>query len=144
MNEKKNSDSIAVDTSVLVEYLENTDLGKRLFKEVFSNPEIQKFFIAPIVDTELKYIFCRRKGYEEAIKTVSEVLKDFIIYSEDLLRNEAAYLKCNYAISLADCYGLATARILDIPFYMKKEGEIEKVLDKLSSIIKIKFIDDLT
>ncbi len=95
------------------------------------------------MDTELKYILCRRKGYEEAIKIVSELLKDFTIYSEEDLRDEAAHLKCDFAISLADCYCLATAKLLDIPIYMKKEVEIEKVFNKLSPIIKIKFIDDL-
>ena len=140
MIEKKDSqnDSIVVDTSVLLEYLEDTPLGKKVFQKVLSNEEIKKFYIAPIVDTELKYILCRRKGYGKAIKIVSELLKDF----EDL-RDEAAHLKCDFAISLADCYGLATAKLLEIPIYMKKEVEIEKIVKKLSLIVKIKFIDDL-
>ncbi|TFG23647.1 MAG: type II toxin-antitoxin system VapC family toxin [Promethearchaeota archaeon] len=145
MIEKKDSqnDSIVVDTSVLLEYLEDTPLGKKVFQKVLSNEEIKKFYIAPIVDTELKYILCRRKGYGKAIKIVSELLKDFAIYSEEDLRDEAAHLKCDFAISLADCYGLATAKLLDIPIYMKKEVEIEKVFKKLSLIVKIKFINDL-
>jgi len=63
--EKKDSqnDSIVVHTSVLLEYLEDTPLGKKVFQKVLSNEEIKKFYIASIVDTELKYILCRRKGY---------------------------------------------------------------------------------
>ncbi|MHA1147564.1 MAG: PIN domain-containing protein [Promethearchaeota archaeon] len=145
MSEKQNSlsDAIAVDTSVLVEFIENTSLGKKFFEEILSNPKYQKFYIAPIVDTELKYILCRRIGYDEAIKTVSELLNDFTYYSEEDLRNEAAFLKCNYAVSLADCYGLAVSKILDIPICMKKEAEIEKVYHELSSLVKIEFVDDL-
>lgn len=145
MNEKKNSqnNSIVVDTSVLLEFLEGTPLGKILFQKVLSDSQIQEFYIAPIVDTELKYILSRRKGYENAIKITSEFLKDFTIYSEEKLRDEAAHLKCNFAISLADCYSLATAKLLDIPIYMKKEDEIEKVFSELSTLVKINFIDNL-
>lgn len=145
MNEKKNSqnNSIVVDTSVLLEFLEGTPLGKILFQKILSDSQIQEFYIAPIVDTELKYILSRRKGYENAIKITSEFLKDFTIYSEEKLRDEAAHLKCNFAISLADCYSLATAKLLDIPIYMKKEDEIEKVFSELSILVKINFIDNL-
>lgn len=132
-----------MDTSVLIEYLEETSAGKKFFELIFSNPQIENFYLAPIVDTELKYILCRRKGYDKALKLVSELLKDFIFYSEDNLRDQTAYLKCNFAVSLADCYSLATAKLLDVPIYMKREEEIEKIFDKISSLIKIKFIDDL-
>lgn len=145
LNEKKNSqfDSIVVDTSILVEYLEDTPLGKKIFKKVLSSSQIQKYFIAPIVDTELKYILCRRKGYEKAIEIISQFLKDFTIYTEEKLRDEAAFFKCNFVISLANCYSLATAKLLDVPIYMKKETEINKVVDKLLALVKIRFIEDL-
>lgn len=147
MNEKKDTliddTSIVVDTSVLMEVLDDTLMGKEFFQKVLSITQIQKFYISPLVDTELKYILCRLKGYENAIKITSEFLKDFTIYSEKKLRDEAAHLKCNFAISLADCYGLATAKLLKIPIYMKKENEIEKILSELSNLVKIIFIDDL-
>ena len=135
--------SIVVDTSVLMEILDETQLGENFFQKVLSITHIQEFYISPLVDTELKYILCRQKGYEDAIKITSEFLKDFTIYSEEKLRDEAAHLKCNFAISLADCYSLATAKLLDIPVYMKKEDEIEKVFSELSNLVNIKFIDNL-
>ena len=147
MNEKKNmlidDTSIVVDTSVLMEILDETQLGEIFFQKVLSITHIQEFYISPLVDTELKYILCRQKGYEDAIKITSEFLKDFTIYSEEKLRDEAAHLKCNFAISLANCYSLATAKLLDIPVYMKKEDEIEKVFSELSTLVNIKFIDNL-
>lgn len=145
MSEKKKSqnNSVVVDTSVLIELLEETPLGNKVFQRVFSDPQFQEFYIAPIVDTELKYIIYRRKGYENAIRITSEFLKDFMIYSEEKLRDTAAHLKCNFAISLAGCYSLATAKLLDIPIYMKKENEIEKVFKELSTLVKINFIDNL-
>ncbi len=146
MSEKKTSrdNSIVTDTSVLIEILENTPLGNKFFQKVLSSAQFQVFYIAPIIDTELKYILCRRKGYDNAIEIISDFLKGFKRYPEEKLRNEAAHLKCDFAISLADCYSLATAKLLDIPIYMKKEIEILKVFEKLSTCIKIKFIEDLT
>ena len=145
MSEKKHSqnDSIVIDTSVLIEYLEDTPLGKKFFKKILSNSKFQKFYIAPIVDTELKYILCRRKGYENAIKITSEFLKDFKIYPEEKLRDETAHLKCNFAVSIADCYSLALGKLLDIPIYTKKEEEISKASNRLMKIVKIIFVEDI-
>jgi len=147
LNEKKDTlidnTSIVVDTSVLMEVLDETPMGKDFFQKVLSITQIQRIYISPLVDTELKYILCRQKGHENAIKITSEFLKDFTIYSEKKLRDEAAHLKCNFAISIADCYSLATAKLLEIPIYMKKEDEIEKVFSELSTLVKISFIDDL-
>jgi len=145
MNEKKDSQitSIAVDTGVLIEVLEDSTLGKAFFHEILENPQFKTFYISPLVDMELKYIFCRKSGYQNAKEFVSEFLKDFIIYSESELRDEAFHLKCKFPISIADCYSLAIGKIRIIPVYMKKEEEIGQVLDELSSVVEIKFIDNL-
>jgi len=145
LSEKKGSqnNSIIADTSVLIEYLEDTELGRKFFDQVLSNPQIEKYFIAPIVDTELKYILCRKTSYDEAVKSVNKFLKDFILYPEENLRDEAAKLKCNFAISLAVCYSIATAIVLDGPLYIKRQREIEKILDELTEIVDLNFINDL-
>ena len=134
--------SIIIDTGVLIELLENSELGKIFSKHFLENPQFERYYISPITDTELKYIFCRRSGYQEAKKIVSDLLKDFIICSESKLRDDAFRLKCNYPISLADSYSLAVAIVLNIPLCLKKEKEILNNLEKLSSEVKIMFIDD--
>ncbi|MCK4381352.1 MAG: PIN domain-containing protein [Candidatus Lokiarchaeota archaeon] len=134
--------SIIIDTGVLIELLENSELGNIFSKHFLENPQFERYYISPITDTELKYIFCRRSGYQEAKRIVSDLLKDFIICSESKLRDDAFRLKCNFPISLADSYSLAVAIVLNIPLCMKKEKEILKNLEKLSSEVKIMFIDD--
>lgn len=134
--------SIVIVTGVLVEFLENSELGKMFSKHFLENAKFERYYISPITDTELKYIFCRRIGYQETKKVVSDFLKDFIICSESNLRDDAFRLKCNFPISLADSYSLAVALILNIPLCMKKEEEIQNNIGKLSSEVKIIFIDD--
>lgn len=142
VNKDLHETSIIIDTGVLIELLENSELGKIFSKHFLENPQFERYYISPITDTELKYIFCRRSGYQEAKKIVSDLLKDFIICSESKLRDDAFRLKCNYPISLADSYSLAVAIVLNIPLCMKKEKEILNNLEKLSSEVKIMFIDD--
>ena len=145
MSEKKNLQdaSITVDTGILIELLEDSDLGKVFYQKVLEKPQFQNIYISPLTDTELKYIFCRRNGYNDAKELVLEFLKDFIICSESELRDEAFRLKCNFPISIADCYSLAVGKVFNIPVYMIKEKEIEKVIDKLLSMVKVIFIDDI-
>ncbi len=145
MNEKKDTQntSNAVDTGVLFEFLDDSNLGKVFYQKVLKNPQFQKFYISPLTDVELKYLMCRQSGYKEAKEFISDFLKDFIIYPESELRDEAFRLKCNFPISISDCYSLAVGKILNIPIYMKKEKKIDQVLDGLLSMVKIKFIDDI-
>jgi hypothetical protein len=145
MSEKKDLQkaSITVDTGILIELLEDSDLGKVFYQKVLEKPQFQNIYISPLTDTELKYIFCRRNGYNDAKELVLEFLKDFIICSESELRDEAFRLKCNFPISIADCYSLAVGKVFNIPVYMIKEKEIEKVIDKLLSMVKVIFIDDI-
>lgn len=145
MSETKNSqaNSVVFDTSVLIEYIEDTDLGKKIFKELISNPSIERYYVPTIVDLELKYILCRRMGFQAGINTVNNLLKDFIFFNSKDLRDKTAYIKCNYAISIADSYVIASAILLDVPIYMKREQEIENVLKSISKLVEIKFINDL-
>jgi len=142
VNKDLHETSIVIDTGVLVELLENSELGKIFSQHFLENPQFERYYISPITDTELKYIFCRRNNYQEAKKIVSDFLKDFIICPESNLRDDAFRLKCNFPISLADSYSLAVAIVLNIPLCMKKEEEIQKNIGKLSSEAKLIFIDD--
>lgn len=142
VNKDLHETSIVIDTGVLVELLENSELGKIFSQHFLENPQFERYYISPITDTELKYIFCRRNGYQEAKKIVSDFLKDFIICPESNLRDDAFRLKCNFPISLADSYSLAVAIVLNIPLCMIKEEEIQKNIGKLSAEAKIMFIDD--
>ncbi|HUX99994.1 MAG TPA: PIN domain-containing protein [Candidatus Deferrimicrobium sp.] len=135
--------SIAIDTGVLVEYIEDSALGKKFKEKILENDTFEEFHISPLVYTEILYIYCRSIGFDQAKLTVQSFLKDFIIADELQLRNEAAKLKCEYAISIADCYSIALAISKNLSLYMKKEAELEKALIKAKFPIEIIFIDNL-
>ena len=145
MSEKKDlqETSIAVDTGILIEILEDSDLGKVFYQKVLESLQFQKIYISPLTDTELKYIFCRRSGYKDAKELVLEFLKDFIICSESELRDEAFRLKCKFSISIADCYSLAVGKVFNVPVYMKQEKEIEQVINEVLSMVKVIIVDDI-
>ena len=136
-------ESIAVDTSTLLEYIEGTDLGKKFKLQFLENENITFFYITPLVQMELLYICCRKMGFDQAYTIITTFLKGFIIYEESKLRESAARLKCQYAISIADCYSLALAKIENIPLFMKREIEIENILKKEKLPAEIIFIDDI-
>ncbi len=140
--EKYHDTAIVVETGAIIEFLEDSELGRAFSASILENSRFLRYYISPLTDTELKYIFCRRNGYLEAKKIVSNLLKNFIICSEDLLREEAIRLKCKFPISLADCYSIAVGIILEIPVCMKKEEEINRISSELISLVEIIFIDD--
>lgn len=135
--------SIAIDTGVLVEYLEDSALGKKFKERILEDEDFEEFFISPLVYTEMLYIYCRKLGFDQAKKTVQVLLKDFIISEELQLRDEAAKLKCQYTISIADCYSIALAIKRNIPLYMKKEAEIDNALKNGNFPAQIRLIDNL-
>ena len=144
MNEKNDfrDTALVVDTGVLVELLEDSKIGREFFNQFLEAGKFKRYYISPLTNTELKYIFCRKMGYKEAKRIVTEFLKDFIICSESDLRNEAIRFKCEFPISLADSYTLAVALLLKIPLCMKKEKEIQDNLDGLSKKVNILLIDN--
>lgn len=70
VTEDFHNSAIVIDTGALIELLEDSKLGKILSEKVLQNPEIERYYISFLTDTELKYIFCRRNGYEEAKEIV--------------------------------------------------------------------------
>jgi hypothetical protein len=93
------------------------------------NPNIIHYHVSPLVETELKYLFCRKWGKKKGF------LSD--------LRDEVSRLKCNYSLSLADCYSLAIATFNTFPICFKKEGEILNYLKTLSKEAELFFIEDI-
>ena len=61
--------------------------------------------------TELRYVLCRKLGWQQSKERVNNLLASGYFKVEDTsqLINEAAKIKCQRAISLPDCFILALA-----------------------------------
>ncbi|HME52425.1 MAG TPA: PIN domain-containing protein [Candidatus Lokiarchaeia archaeon] len=141
MNASENS--AGIDTGALLELLGNTTMGSTFKEKVINDPDLENFYLSPLTVAELLYLLGRKEGFSSAQQTVTDFLKPFIICDEKELRSEAARLKTDHAISLADCYVLAIGIVKKIPIYIKRESEIEDVILLVSKTIDIHFIDDL-
>ncbi len=143
MTTSETGDSVIVDTSVLIEVLENSALGKVFREKILKNPANKIFIISPLAVTELLYIYCRKNGFTRAQEQVNDLLRDFVISNEEDIREDASQIKCNRGLSLADCYAIAIAKQENAPVYFKSEEELEEESKKNPFLEKINFIDDL-
>ncbi len=143
MTTSETGDSVIVDTSVLIEVLENSALGKVFREKILKNPANKIFIISPLAVTELLYIYGRKNMFTRAQAQVNDLLRDFVISNEEDIREDAAQIKCNRGLSLADCYAIAIAKQENAPVYFKREEELEEESKKNPFLEKIYFIDDL-
>lgn len=68
MSKNLQSNSIVIDTGVLVELLENSELGKIFSIQFLENPQFEKYYISPITDTNLNTYFVGEVGLKKQKK----------------------------------------------------------------------------
>lgn len=149
---KKNTDdtqikAAALDTGVLIEYLsldkekpKEKKFLKHLEELLLETDKYRILYIPSIVKSELLYITCRLKGWEEAKTTIDDFLTNFVILRVPDLDEIAARIKCKIPVALADCYTLAIGKFLSTPTYFIRETELSK---KVQKIILEEFMIDL-
>lgn len=96
--------------------------------------------------TEAQYIICRTLGATVAETKIDDLLASnaYDIVCISLLRPVANKIKCQCAISLADCFTIALASIKNIPaLFATREAELDKELKKSSFPATIYFLDEL-
>ncbi|MBI2184237.1 MAG: PIN domain-containing protein [Thaumarchaeota archaeon] len=120
--------SLTFDSSVLIEYLIGSDIGKAV-KQYFNdaNPD-EKAHCSLYVLSEIFYIMCRLKGREFAYDKISLLLSSNMIsvHASTELALRTGELKCERAISLADCSSIATAAITGTKVVFAGEEELKR------------------
>jgi predicted nucleic acid-binding protein len=135
----------AVDTGIIIEYLslrkEKTEEQKfleQLETTILESEKYRVLYIPAIVKTELLYITCRLKGWNESQTIINDLLANFVVLRIPDLDEIAASIKCRVPIALADCYTLAVGKYLSIPAYFIKEQELtpenQEILTKELSV----------
>jgi predicted nucleic acid-binding protein len=100
---------LAVDASALIELIFCEAPGQKL-KQALEREQIEAW-TTELAITELRYILCRKLGWDESSRRVNKLLESgyFKIVNTSELVEVAAKLKCCRAISLPDCFTIVLA-----------------------------------
>ncbi len=92
---------------------------------------------------EMTYVLCRRVGPALALKKRDLLLKSrvFEVVPVSELADEAAMVKCERALSLADCFTIALTQVYGCPaVFAKKEKELEREMKRKPFKVRILFL----
>lgn len=132
------------DTSVLVELLAGTRVGKFVYDELRSGSI--RLLITELNEMELRYIVCRKAGIEKYSEIVGKLLNSGYVKVVPIggLINYAALLKCTRTISLVDCFTIALGEKLKMDVvFAKHEDELDREIRRKPFETEILFIEDL-
>jgi len=136
--------NITLDTSAVIEYLTGTELG-RIVKEYFQSlkPE-EKVYCSLYALSEIFYVLCRLRGSEYATEKIGIMLHSRVVRVENTeeMALEAGRLKCERAISIADCSCIATAKITGSrAVFAQRERDLVKETKRRPFDVEILFLD---
>ena len=97
--------------------------------------------------SEIFYVLCRLRGVAFAEDKINNMVKSQVlkIYSTTELAIETGRIKCERAISLADCGCIATAKLANAKaVFAGKEEEIVREMERKPFDIEIIFLEELT
>ena len=137
---------IVIDTGVIYEILSGTKIGEIFKNMLFSTPEINEHWITEVGYSELYYLLCRSltgDSFNQALKELTNLVE---ISSITDIKERAGNIKCEFPISLPDCYNIALAEKIKGKSLFKHEKEINKGLERTNEKISpyIVFIDDFS
>ncbi len=135
---------LSIDSSVLIAYLLGEDTGEFARKYIFQPRKLVLFNRLGLA--EVFYTLCRRKGVNFAKESVTTFIQTHYCNFEDSddLAIEAATYKCERAVSLADCYVIALAKLRgSTAVFARKEKEIVSEMRRKKFDVPILFLEDL-
>lgn len=128
------------DSSVLVEMAYATKLGE-IARELLEEHDT---YTTELAISETFYIICRKLGVEEAESKISNLLESGFIDVISIPPIEAGKIKCVRSISLADCYIIALAKILNATsVFAIKEKELEREVKRTPFDVPVVFLEEL-
>jgi predicted nucleic acid-binding protein len=139
--------NIALDSSVLIEYLMGTKTGEILkgYSETLK-PE-EKVSCSLLTISEVFYVLYRLNGAKFAEEKINDMLASHVLDVHDLaeIAIRTGKIKCERSISLADCSCVAVAEMTNAKaVFAKKEKELAKEMKKKPFDVEIIFLQDLS
>jgi len=132
---------VVVDTGVWIEYFIETTLGQK-FKEKIVEGRIS-IYISETAVSEIFYVLCRQKGFQEAKKKIDMVFDGAEVIEGREIQMIAGKYKCERAISLSDCFTMAVSKSMGYPALFKEEEEITKEIKRKAFDVDLFFLEDI-
>ena len=139
------SEALSIDSGVVLAYLLGEDLGELVRDEILSEGRMVHF--SRTAASELFYILCRRRGERFARETLEAVLRSgrVSVAASDDIDVEAGAYKCARSISLADCYVLAVAKVMNATaVFARREADMGKEADRKPFDVDVLFLENMT
>jgi predicted nucleic acid-binding protein len=136
---------LAIDASALIELIYCEAIGQKL-KKVLED-DLVEAWTTELALTELRYILCRKLGWEESNKRVNKLLASGYFKIEDTMKlmNETAKLKCCRSVSLPDCFTIALAQeISGNALFARKEQDLTIEMQRKPFDVNVFFLEDQT
>jgi predicted nucleic acid-binding protein len=131
----------------LIEYLAGSELGL-VVKKYFENlkPD-ERVYCSLYAVSETFYVLCRMKGLEHARDDMDRIYRSRVIEigSTAEMALEAGRIKCERAISVADCSCIATAKLTNSQaVFAQREKELKEEIGRKVFDTNLVFLSDLT
>jgi predicted nucleic acid-binding protein len=138
------SGSYALDTSVIIEMLVSSTLGRYLTDALIADSA--QAYTSEVNLAEAEYVLCRKLG-SEASKTKLDNLRKSnyaVVADTEQVSGIAAQIKCERRISFADCYSLPTSKVTaSKALFAFREKELMREIRRDSAGVEVIFLEDL-
>lgn len=139
-------DRLSIDSGVILAYYLGEKIGAVARSEIFERAE-KTIYHNRLCVAELFYVLCRRRGIKAAtdyshayLDAGHSILGD----SEEIDIAAGAY-KCERAISLEDCYVIATAKTQTASaVFARHERDLDAEIKRKRFDVQVLFLEDLT
>lgn len=146
MNESSRlPDRISIDSGVILAYYLGEKIGALARSEIFESAE-KTIYHNRLCVAELFYVLCRRRG----IKAATEYVHAFLDAGHSVLSDSdendivAGAYKCERAMSLADCYVIATAKSHSASaVFARHEKDLDAEIKRKRFDVEVLFLEDL-
>lgn len=146
MNESSRlPDRLSVDSGVMLAYYLGEKAGALARSEIFE-PAQKTIYHSRLCIAELFYVLCRRRGMKAATDYTHTFLDTghTVLSDSDEIDIAAGAYKCERAMSLADCYVIATAKSHSASaVFARHERDLDAEIKRKRFDVEVLFLEDL-
>ena len=136
---------LSIDSGIVLAYYLGEKLGALVRTEIFES-EGKSLYHSRVCIAEFFYVLCRRRGQKIAADYTRSYLSAgySALADSELVDMTAGTYKCERAISLADCYVIAVAKLQEASaLFARHQTDLDREIKRKPFDVPILFIEDL-